>query len=115
MRVKRGRVSTKPSSAFERTVGSSPSRWIPTEGFFEMEGKYGSAISILLPQNSEIGQCGGMPTVKLGYGDLIKRMQNFPNQIPYALARALTFTAQRCQTAIRGEMPARFTLRNEWS
>jgi hypothetical protein len=41
--------------------------------------------------------------------DLVK------NQLPFAVARALTLTAKDAQSAIQAQMPGRFTIRNTWS
>ena len=34
--------------------------------------------------------------------------------LPFATARALTWTAKDAQTKVRGELPKRFTIRNSW-
>src|SRR5260370_40269244 len=67
------------------------------------------------PANSETT----MHDVRIRVIDDVKRftrdMDEAANrQIPFALARALTRTAQDAQSDVRSDLPRRFTIRNTW-
>ena len=57
-----------------------------------------------------------MPGLICDISQVLKAQSDLANkQLPFAVARALTLTAQDAQTQIRSNMGQRFTIRNAWS
>jgi hypothetical protein len=57
-----------------------------------------------------------MPSLKCDISEVISWADDLTKkQLPFAVARALTLTAQDAQAAIRAGMPQNFTIRNAWS
>lgn len=53
--------------------------------------------------------------VKSDIDSVIKQLRSIDSkQVPFAIAKALTDTAKDVQTAVKAEMPKRFTLRRQW-
>ena len=53
-------------------------------------------------------------SVKSNIGDVLKQLAARREQVPFAIAKALTDTAKEAQATIRQELPQRFTIRTPW-
>ena len=55
-----------------------------------------------------------MAEIKTNAIEVAREISDFSKQTPFAIARALTWTAKDAQERIKQELPFRFTLRNNW-